>query len=72
MDLLAFYYRHKEYQRKYHRKRVMKARQSGMCTRCWKTPATDGYKTCSRCRALMLRQNREYVARHGRRRRREG
>lgn len=34
----------------YYKEHKAAAEATGMCSRCWKRPATAGYKTCAACR----------------------
>lgn len=47
------------YQRDYHRTRKMAAIAAGLCSKCWKRPADEGYTTCTECRIKMREAKRK-------------
>lgn len=58
------------YQRDYQRTRKMAAIASGLCSKCWKRPADEGYTTCTECRTKM-RESKQKEKAHGGGNRRE-
>lgn len=52
-------------QREYSRKRKLRSEAAGLCTRCGKRPASNGYKTCIDCRLYMRRKAEEKHRRNG-------
>ena len=47
------------YQRDYQRTRKMAAIADGLCSKCWKRPADEGYTTCTECRTKMREAKRK-------------
>ena len=47
------------YQRDYHRTRKKAAIAAGLCSKCWKRPADEGYTTCTECRTKMRESKRK-------------
>lgn len=51
--------RAKEYEKEWARKKRKECAEKGICTICFKRPATQGYKTCNECRTRTNRQRKE-------------
>lgn len=58
------------YQRDYHQAKKKAAIASGLCSKCWKRPADEGFSTCTECRTKM-RESKQKEKAHGGGNRRE-
>ena len=47
------------YQRDYHQAKKKAAIAAGLCSKCWKRPADEGYTTCTECRIKMREAKRK-------------
>ena len=56
--------RSEEYKEKKRLKRL-EAKENGMCTRCYKRKAAEGYTECEKCRNVHIRYNRRKTLNNG-------